>query len=104
MIRGTTPDLILTVGADLTGKTVYVTLSQPGIKTKITGDDLGIEAGETSSVVALRLTQEQTLAFRAGTASVEVSFIDETGMTRKTKIGSVKIKPTLMDEVIHYGN
>ena len=34
MIRGTTPDYILNVDADLTGQTVYVTISQ--LRTKLT--------------------------------------------------------------------
>lgn len=102
MIRGTTPDLILTVDADLTGQTVFVTLSQAGVKTTISGDDLSIEAGETS-VIALRLTQEQTLGMRSGTASVQVRMIDENGIARATEIRSVNIAPVLWEKVISYG-
>jgi len=42
MRRGTTPDFILTVNADLSGKKVFVTLSQARYKFTLTGDRLSI--------------------------------------------------------------
>lgn len=51
MIRGTTPDFLLTVNADLVDKAVFVTISQPRTRLTLTGDDLGIASDGTNSVI-----------------------------------------------------
>ena len=102
-IRGTTPDFILTVNADLTGKTVYVTIEQPhGRKITLTGDDLVIISGSEESVIAIKLTQEQTLGFAVGSAEVQVKFIGEDGTTQATNIWQIRITKALLDEVVEY--
>ena len=101
MIRGTTPDYILTVDRDLTGMTVFVTISQAGVKVTLTNEDMTIVGGETSTI-ALRLTQQQTLGLRSGTASVQVRFIDAAGTAWATDIKTLNVSPVLLERVISY--
>ena len=101
MIRGTTPDYVLTVNADLTDKAVYVTISQAGVKVTLTNEDMTIVGGETSTI-AIRLTQRQTLGLRAGAASVQVRFVDSEGYAQATEIKTLTVSPVLLERVIAY--
>lgn len=101
-IRGTTPDYVLMVNADLTGKTVYVTIAQnPGCKLTLTGDSIEVIPGN-ESIINITLTQEQTLAFVTGSAEVQVKFIAEDGTTRGTDIQNITIDRALLDRVVEY--
>lgn len=101
-IRGTTPDYILTVNTDLTGKTVYVTIAQyPGCKLTLTNEDLLIVPGE-ETVINITLTQEQTLGFNVGSAEVQVKYIAEDGKTHGTDIQEITIDRALLDRVVSY--
>lgn len=102
MIRGTTPDYILVVNADLSDKTVYVTIRQGGKKLTMTGDALMIATDETGSTIAIRLTQEQTLGFFAGAAEVQVKFIGADGTTRATNIWPITVSRALLERVVEY--
>lgn len=102
MIRGTTPDYILNVNADLSDKTVYVTISQGRKKLTLTGDDLMIATDETGSTIAIRLTQEQTLGFVVGSAEVQVKFIGSDGYTKGTNICPITVSRALLERVVEY--
>ena len=102
MIRGTTPDYVLTVDADLTGKTVYVTISQLRTKLTLTGDDLSIAKDESGSTIAIRLTQQQTLGLAVGKAEVQVKYIDEQGVVRATDIQPITVDRALLERVVEY--
>ena len=102
MIRGTTPDFLLTVNADLVDKAVFVTISQPRTRLTLTGDDLGIASDGTNSVIQIRLTQKQTLALSVGKADIQVRFIDENGIARATEIKTLDVTRVLLERVIHY--
>lgn len=103
MIRGTTPDIVLTInGYNLTDKTVYVTISKSGRKLTKTNEDLMITYTGGTSSIAFRLTQEETLAMRIGTASVQVRFISADGTALATDIKTLSIEPVLLEEVIEY--
>lgn len=108
MIRGTTPDYILTLsGVDLSDKTVYVTISQGAAK-KITktGDDLHIAVHQEDSKdvteIAFFLTQEDTLGLSVGSASVQVRYIDENGKADATDIAALTVDKVLLERVIEY--
>ncbi len=101
MRRGTTPDFILTVNADLSDTQVFVTISQPRCKITLTGDQLSIESGE-QSVVAFRLTQQNTLGLVEGKADIQVRFIDQNGIAKATDIGQIDVTKILLERVIHY--
>ena len=102
MIRGTTPDYILTVDADLSDKTVYVTISQLRTRLTLTGDDLSIATDESGSTIAIRLTQQQTLGLAVGKAEVQCKFIDENGIVRATDIQPIIVDRALLERVVEY--
>lgn len=104
MMQGTTPPYVLTVtGWDLTDKTVFVTLEGRDCNqvTK-TGDDLTIVYSDNDSVVAFRLTQEETFALKAGEVKVQVRFIGADGLAHGTNIVTVENLRVLLQKVIQY--
>lgn len=104
-VRGTTPDYVLALnGYDLTGKTVFVTLAQGGIKNTLTGDRLTIVAGEDGSTVAFSLSQAETLRFKRGTAEVQLKCIDEQGNVDASGIGQLTIDRALLEREIAYAD
>lgn len=103
MVRGTTPDFILTLrGVDLSNKTVYVTLSQDEHQTTKSNNKLRIEVDEAGSTIAFSLTQIETLDLKVGKAEVQVKFIDENGYVVATNIASVNVTRALLERVIKY--
>lgn len=102
MIRGTTPDYILTVDADLSDKTVYVTISQLRTRLTLTGDDLSIATDESESTIAFRLTQKQTLGLAVWKAEIQVAVVGSDGTRRDTNIAPINIDRTLLDRVVDY--
>ncbi len=102
MIRGTTPDYILTVDADLSDKTVYVTISQGRTRLTLTGDELSIATDAEGSTIAIRLTQEQTLGLAVGRAEVQVKFIGADGVTQATDIQPMLVHRALLERVVEY--
>lgn len=66
MRRGTTPTVTLKVDADLEGCEVHAAMRNNGRTSIYEGDRLEISSDGQSSSVALRLTQEDTLALDAG--------------------------------------
>lgn len=105
MRRGTTPTYALTVdGFDLTDKTVYVTIAQGTRKITLTNDRLAITSDETGSSAIFELSQAETLAFKNGSASVQMRFIDSAGEAWATDIGSLSIDPVLLEREIAYAD
>ena len=103
MIRGTTPDYVLTLpGIDLTGMSVYVTIAQGNRKVTLTGTELSVASDGEDSTIAFMLTQAQTLSLREGPASVQVKFIDASGNTGATNIGSLTVDRALLERVVEY--
>ena len=95
MRRGTTPTYTLTVDADLTGWTCYVTLKGTGKVLNLEGDRLSVEGGETSTVV-FSLTQKETLGFKAGKCEVQVRAI-RNGTAIATDIATLEVGRILRD-------
>ena len=110
MINYTTPTISLTVeGVDLSGMDVYVSLEQGKTELTKTGTDLIIEPivgeGTTDTSITLTLTQEESAAFDFGkSVSVQVNFIDSSGVRDATEIKTIPVMRNLLDEVIEYGN
>ncbi|MBQ7687173.1 MAG: hypothetical protein IJT28_08100 [Bacteroidaceae bacterium] len=104
MIRGTTPDYILTVSDfDLTDKTVYVTMSQHDeTMITLTGDRLSIAYENGASTIHFSLTQMETFRFRNGTIDIQVRFIDSNDVAYATEIKTVAAERVLLNEVIGY--
>ena len=101
MIRGTTPDYILTVNADLTGTTVYVTFKQ--LRMSVDIKDPPVTVSEGTSTIAIRLTQEQTLSLSEGRADIQVKYIASDGTVRATDIQPVTVSRALLERVVTYG-
>lgn len=105
MIRGTTPDYVLTLdGVDLSNKTVYVTIAQGNKKLTLTGEQLSVTVTADGSEIAFTLSQEDTLKLSIGEATVQVRFIDETGHAEATEIVSLTVKRVLLERVIEYAD
>lgn len=105
MIRGTTPDYVLTLdGVDLSNQTVYVTIGQGKTRLTKTGDELSVSVDETGSAIAFSLTQQDTLGLSAGSASVQVRFIDAEGVAQATEKAPLTIDDVLLERVIAYAD
>lgn len=103
MIRGTTPDYVLTLdGVDLSDQTVYVTIKQCQKLLTKTGDELTIAVDETGSTIAFALTQEDTLGLSVGSASIQVRFIGADGVAWATKTATLYVEKALLEKVIAY--
>lgn len=104
MMQGTTPPYVLTVtGWDLTDKTVFVTLEgKDHNQVTKTGDDLTITYSDNNSIIAFRLTQNETFALKVGEVEVQVRFIDADGIANGTNIVKVQNLRVLLQKVIRY--
>ena len=106
MIRGTTPALTLTIpegrGLDLTqAEAVYATLRKPEKTVTLTGEDLTVEP----TAVTFRLSQEDSLAFAAGAADVQLNWTYRDAVSGDlcrgaTIVQSIHIGGQLLEEVI----
>lgn len=103
MYQGTTPALTLNVeGADLTDKTVFVTIRCGNYSLTKTGDDIAVSYADGNSTVVIRLTQQETLLMRESTATVQIRFIDENGNADATNKAQFEVKKSLYPAVIRY--
>lgn len=103
--RGTTPEYALSIhGYNLKEYSVYVTIAQYSRKRTLDRERLRItyDSDKDLSTVWFRLTQEETLAMKSGSAEVQVRFVDADGNARATEIGSIQILPVLLEDVIEY--
>ena len=113
MIRYTTPTIPLVVeGKDLTDNLdVYVTLEQEVNRVELTkcGTDLILTTTTheqtTDTNVSFTLTQEETAMFNLrASVSVQVNWIDASGIRGATEIKTIPVMRNLLDKVIEYGN
>ena len=101
MIRGTTPAITASVPVDLTGMHCELTLRQGQTRVILTGDRLTVSAGETSSVVAFRLTQEETLNFDADKrVYVQIRVATAAGKALASNVMQASVHDILKDGVI----
>ena len=98
--RGTTPSITVTVPMDLTGYTCYLSIGRKPKAPYFTADNSQMTAtfGETSTLT-FTLTQEQTLACKAGKAFVQLRIIDGDAALAST-MGEVEIFDVVKDGVI----
>ena len=102
MTQGTTPLLLWSVNANLTGAQVIVlSIRQNGRLYNFgTERNTVASASSTESVAAVHLTQEETLALKPGACSLQVTWIDATGERHTTNIVGVEHLEALFKEVI----
>lgn len=100
MIKGTTPTFILTIdddNVDLTEATnVYVTFKQGTLEITKTGPDIVIAAKQ----VDIYMSQEETLRFSKGMASIQMNWTYDGGKRACTNIVRVDIGENLKEEVL----
>ena len=98
--RGTTPSITVTVPMDLTGYTCYLSIGRKPKAPYLTADNSQMTAtfGETSTLT-FTLTQEQTLACKAGKALVQLRIIDGDAALAST-MGEVEVFDIVKDGVI----
>lgn len=106
MRRGTTPTITATVNQDISDMSIHLAF-KVGSKTVVKkGDDLEVEAfeqdGETYTRVKAKLTQEDTLAFRAGKeCEVQIRAVTGGGLTAiATSIDTIPVGAILEEGVI----
>lgn len=103
MRKGTTPTVRMIVeGVDLTGAAVYAYIGHGNVMYRLTGNGLTVTFDGTDTIVETVLTQAQTLSLKAGTARVQVRWVDEFGHAGATDIADVDVNPILKNEVISY--
>lgn len=97
MYRGTTPTLTLTLpeGTDLTGTTVYVSLSDMNRNEILRIENPSI----TDNVISIFLTQEQTLALPS-MVYIQVNWTYGDGQRACTNIAVFDTKKNLINEVL----
>ena len=103
MMRGTTPYLLIrTKLRDLTGAQVIIlTIQQNGRVHNYQGDRVHIiSVDEDGTLLCVHLTQEETLALCPGVYEIQISWIDASGESRKTLIGTGDILRALHRDVI----
>jgi len=98
--RGTTPSITVTVPMDLTGYTCFLSIGRKPKAPYLTAsnDQMTATYGETSTLT-FTLTQEQTLACKAGRALVQLRIIDGDAALAST-MGEVEIFDVVKDGVI----
>lgn len=110
MIRFTTPTISLVVeGVDISDKDIRVTLEQGNVELTKKGTDLIVSTTTheqvTDTNIQFALTQEESASFRLNAqCSVQVNWIDSSGVRAATEIKSVPVMRNLLDKVIEYGD
>lgn len=110
MINYTTPSISLTVeGVDLSDQDVYVSLEQGPIELTKSGSALIISTETHSQItdtsIVFTLSQEESATFNFGkSVSLQVNFINSSGVRDATEIKTIPVMRNLLDEVIAYGN
>lgn len=100
MRRGATPILTLQVPQLSLSRMrkVELTLAQDGERLILTGDRIEIKGDHT---IRIKLTQEETLKFRAGRCvCVQSKFMEADGTVIPSKIGKIPCKEVLNAEVM----
>ena len=102
MRRGTTPTNTFSVPIDLSAATVFITYAQSG-RTVIekTGDDLTFDSSDGYKII-VELSQQDTLAFKAGAVEIQIRCVFETGEALASNIIRTTFDRILKDGVIEY--
>lgn len=103
MIRGTTPTYIIKIkGDNLKDATPYVTISQGETEITKSGDELIADRDDKSCILAVSLTQEETLKLAKGRAEIQVRWVNNDGIAGATDLRYMKVKPILLEGVINH--
>lgn len=97
MRRGTTPTLRLITEWDWTNYELWVTIEQKNYEATFKDDRLKLS--ESGTDIYLELSQEETLAFKQGSAKVQIKGKKD-GVVMATDIVGIKINDILDEEVM----
>jgi len=103
MKQGTTPTILLTIeNQDLSDKRIYVTFRHGAKLITKTNDSMRVTYNDPDTVLAVLLTQQETLAFFPGQILVDVRWIDSDGTALGTEIATINVTEALLKQVITY--
>lgn len=100
--RGTTPDIRCNASFDLTGYSVYVAIGPKPLKSwvLVNPDDITVERNGNVTRIMFRLTQEQTLACKAGKAFLQIRAVKD-GNAIASDMVSIEIADVIEGGVIN---
>lgn len=105
MKQGTTPTIPLTVkDHDLSGCRVYVAFRNGRHLLEKTNEDMTVTYADPDTILAVRLTQEETLQFSVGTIQVDVRWVNESGEAWGTDIATLNVSEAILKRVIDYAD
>ena len=97
--RGTTPVNTFYVNVDLREATIFVSYAQRGrIVVEKTGSDLDV----TEDSIEIRLTQQDTLAFKPGEVRIQIRYVLQDGTADASNIIETTSEEILKDGEIVY--
>lgn len=106
--RGTTPTHRVTVkGSDISELSIHLTYKCGKVLIDKTGRDLDVTVDDSeepaSTVITTRLSQEETLSFKAGTkCEVQIRAVNANGSEAlATKIKTLSVERVILDGELH---
>lgn len=103
--RGTTPTHVFETDIDLTAASIYITYKQDN-RTVVEkhGSDITVvstvSSGVTTCTMTIAMTQEETLAFKAGDVEIQVRYVLPDGTADASEIIRTRAERILKDGVI----
>lgn len=100
--QGTTPYLQLAIsGYDLgSAEVIYLTIEQGNISLNLTGDRVIATVMNGDTTLTVHLTQEETLQFRNGRATIQVRWRNSDNEAYETEMMNINFMAALYKEVI----
>lgn len=99
--RGTTPTIVAKVPVDLTGYELHLSIGRGSKRVERREDEMEVTVEDGSTVMRATLTQDETLAMRAGSACpVQLRALSPDGVAVATNIKSFKVLEVTENGVI----
>lgn len=106
MYQGTTPAVVYEIkDYDLSSATVFVSFKRGNDVLTKTAPDVAVsyDSGEQVSTIVCSLSQEETLAIKAGGIITQIRFVYENGQAYATNKKELEMLDVIYKEVIQYG-
>lgn len=103
MKQGTTPTLPITVkGQNLVDMRVYVAFRCNGKVLEKTNEDMTITYDAPDTILAVRLTQQETLQFQVGWLDIDARWVGRNGDTWGTDVARIKVTESIIKRPLEY--
>ena len=103
MVEGENLALTLSIqGYDISQCTVVATLQGKNRQITKTNNDMILEGGEDGTLITLKMTQLDSLALGAGAVTVQLNWIDSTGLRRATRKATFSMEENLYKRVMKF--